>query len=260
MPPRYCQEMTCSNDLPDNAPRHQKYCSRACRQRHSRRLVSSRVASGQKPKVTKAVKEIRKLANCLGDDTDPAVVFREVLSDAIRDNVTLHVQDNLLGAAEALTNLLPIAIAGLARDLDSNDDYIRQRASAAVMKYSMVFRDTKPDPDKSLGTIQVGVALTMPDTPLGAAVHQEIIEQEDSWQAQLESGTDVGTCSSCKDTFHVNSLHTHPSRPDLQTCSSCRIRAGLAKRQDVAAMFTLDPEFGLPDPPELQEPDTRSRF
>lgn len=254
MPDRYCEE--CGKSLGDTVHKNRKYCSKICRDAASRNnLRKERIAKERqtnKPVVSKAIKDLRKLAKYSGEE-DPAVIFRETLTEVVRENATQYVQDNLLGAGEALTNLLPKVMAGLAMDLDSKDDFVRTRAQAAVLKYAMEFKDTKKK-DEDLGVIQVVHNVALPNTPLGHRIEEEIIElDERAITEQSETFEhDWPRCHSCGERKHPDAVHRDGTSGDGETpkflCSSCSIKKSLRQGRDPSAMFTRDPEFGRPDP------------
>lgn len=251
MPARYCSY--CGGNLPEGVNSNRKFCSRSCRNKSSRETIARRKRSGQSRQVTKAVADLRKLVK-FDETKDPAVIIREVLQDIVRDNITQHVQDNILGLAEAMTALLPKVIAGLAKDLESPDDFIRTRAQAAVLKYTMEFKDKKGT-DQDLGVITIQHNMSLPNTPLGHAIHDEIIQiDEDQKQIAAESfEQDWPICTGCGDRKHPDVIRR--DRHGELLCSSCKLKQAVSQGRsgDPAFIFTSDPEFGRPDPPP--EPD-----
>ena len=157
----------------------------------------------------------------LVNEQDPFV--RETLQQAIRDVVTEAVSDNLVGAGEILTGLLPKTLAGLAIDLDSEDWMIRSRAQQAVLKYAMEFRN-KESKDVDLGTIQVVHNVALPGTPLGRATAGEIEVLESKNDTVIEHfERDWPTCAKCGDRKHPDTMYDEPSGD--QWCSSCHLSA-----------------------------------
>ena len=221
---------------------HAKYCSADCRKAAGRHRQRQQRLGGKKSSLTPALKNFRKLAQ-YADIEDPAVFVREVMQDAIREQVTQHVQDNLLGAGEALTGMLPKVLAGLAVDLESKDFVIRQRAQAAVMKYAFEFRD-RAGKDQDLGTIQVVHNVALPNTPLGQTIEAEIIEAvEEREQMQIE-GFEEGwpKCSMCHEVKHPDAIKSYNAAP---MCSSCVLATNYRRnRHDPAGYLDRDPEFG----------------
>lgn len=219
----------CEKPLPDNAPPNKIYCSRACaskrynlRKKAKKMAERKRHAPNKAVALTPAMREFRMLI----DEQDPFV--RETLQQAIRDVVTEAVADNLVGAGEIITGLLPKTLAGLAVDLDSADWMIRSRAQQAVLKYSMEFRN-KEAKDVDLGTIQVVHNVALPGTPLGRATAGEIEVLEAADDTVIEHfERDWPTCGKCHDRKHPDTMYDQPSGD--QWCSSCHLSAAYTNR------------------------------
>lgn len=250
MPDRWCKE--CGKTLGPEVHKNRLFCSKICRDKSSRATIARRKRGKGKPATTKAIADLRKLAKFSNGD-DPAVIYREVLTEAIRENVSQYVQDNLLGAGEALTNLLPKVMAGLALDLESKDDFIRTRAQAAVLKYAMEFKDKAAKQD-DLGTIQVIHNVALPNTPLGQRIEEEIViesEERAAIEAGLESfELDYPACSGCGERKHPDALRKESNGPkggERYFCSSCTLKRTLSAGRNPTALFTRDPEFGRPE-------------
>lgn len=165
----------------------------------------------------------------LMDEKDPFI--REALQQAIRDSVTEVVADNLVGAGEILTGLLPKTLAGLAVDLDSSDWMIRSRAQQMVMKYAMEFKKTDAK-DGDLGQITVTHNVAIPGTPLGRATAGEIetleAKEHDTIIEYFER--DWPQCLKCLDRKHPDAM----TEVDGELwCSSCRLTATLRKEDIV---------------------------
>ncbi len=235
--PRTCQQ--CTNPLPEDSSKLRKYCSKRCREAFGRERISKHKASIEKSAkrspVTPAMKQFRELM----EDGDPFV--RETLQEALRDVVTMAVADNLIGAGEILTGMLPKALAGIAVDLESKDWMIRSRAQAAVLKYAMEFRD-KDAKDLDLGTIQVVHQVAIPGTPLGSAtvdhVEAKVIEGEVIESYELE----WPVCYRCHERKHPGTVRDTPAGT---VCTSCMLADNYARGMGGPdSMLDLDPEFG----------------
>lgn len=166
--------------------------------------------------MTPAMREFRELM-----DKDDDYV-RELLQEVVRDSVTQVVRDNVVGAAEVITGLLPKALAGIAKDLDSKDWSIRKSARDAVLKYAMMFKDKEGD-DNDLGTIQVVHNVNLPDTPLGHEVLEQIETPELEAQVEaFEEGWPV--CVRCGERKHPDAMR-YKTAVGAAMCSSCHLSA-----------------------------------
>ena len=236
---RHCRQ--CEAVLPDEKSLSAKFCSTACRSANYRDKTRAKRLLGKKDKITPAMQNFRALAK-YADIEDPKAFMREVLQETIRENVTQHVEDNLLGAGEALTALLPKVMAGLALDLESKDWMIRSRAQAAVLKYSFEFKN-KQGKDQDLGTIQVVHNVALPNTPLGETIEAEIVEQEAGrLQIQAEGfEKDWPACADCGERKHPDAMRWAGRQ---HVCSSCTMARNYKTKTDVTGMLERDPEFG----------------
>lgn len=184
--------------------------------------------------ITPAMAEFRRLI-----ESDEEFV-RNAMQDAVREVVTGAVKDNILGAAEIITGLLPKVLAGLARDLESKDWMIRSRAQAAVLKYAMEFRD-KENSDANLAQINVLYSTKLPDTPLGHAVQTEIVQLE-SGETVEEFELDYWKCWKCGDRHPQEAMRGTEDRP---ICSSCQLAQNFKSPEgNPGGIFEYDPEFG----------------
>lgn len=219
--------------MPEDAAPNQKYCNPGCRKLSQKardretapRTNQERAVAKRTRKAKDTMANLRQLVKFAGVD-DPSLVLREVLQDVIRDNLTLHVQDNLLGAGEALTALLPRVLAGIANDLESKDWMIRSRAQAAVLKYAFEFKE-KGGQDKDLGVISVVHNVAIPNTPLGQQMDADIIDiQEEQLQLASEGyERDWPRCVQCGEPKHPDTVLFHAGSA---LCSSCRLKTRLA--------------------------------
>lgn len=238
---RFCR--TCEEPLPEDASSARKFCNDRCRVRYHKEKKALGRKGGLSAHVTPAIKNFRELVKYT-DIEDPKVFVREILQDAIRENITQAVNDNLLGAGEALTGMLPSVLAGLQRDLESKDWMIRSRAQAAVLKYAFEFRD-KNGKDEDLGTINVIHNMAVPNTPLGEAIvtEYEVIEEEQKQLGVEAFEKDWPKCRICHERKHPDAMRTD------NMCSSCRLaynyRSG-TRQSDPMTIYSAsspDPEF-----------------
>lgn len=202
--------------------KRQKFAARKCSVRASRNKRRSEKQLPVHATLTPAMVQFRSLQESEDD------YFREVLQDAVRDQVTTYVQDNILGAAEIITNLLPKALASLADDLENGDEYLRAKARDTLFKYALEFKK-RDAVEPGFGQINVFTALPLPDTPLGVATAHEIITIDENREAeQIEAfEQDWPECSKCHVRKHPDSLHTERTGNGAQTrlyCTACRMR------------------------------------
>ncbi len=164
---------------------------------------------------------------------------REIMRQEIRETIGQHVKDNVLGAAEVMTEMLPTALAAIKQDLESEDWMARSRAYALLMKYVMTFKDQDSEAAGNQNIVVVSGVPT-PDTPLGHAV----VEQFEQLQEGVEEfEKDWPQCHVCKQRKPESNMST--SNGSI-TCTSCRITTRY-KSGDKGAPDTLinhDPLFG----------------
>jgi hypothetical protein len=214
----------CDGPIPKAFPDDRKTCSEECAKEliayKGRARADSAVVSNARA-MTPAMREFKAL---IEDDKD---FVREILTETIRDEVTAAVKDNLVGAAEALTMMLPKAMADLHKDLGHKDWTIRKAARDAVLKYAMMFKD-KDGNENDLGTIQVMHKVDVPDTQFGRNVGEAYEEIEAQEQADYIEGfeQDWPVCYRCEERKHPDAMiyndvdEQHHVRV---VCSSCHV-------------------------------------
>lgn len=158
-----------------------KFCGPTCRQKHRRNKSKSMKFNSRKGKIAE---EYQNAVAVVNNEIEDEV--REVFREEIRAAITERVRANVLGAAEALTGLLPETIAVIAADLDNKDWMKRSRAAAMVMKYSMPLINEDGN-KKDLGQIIVEHRIPLPETTLGRAVEQHLIEDAE-WSEVKKGG------------------------------------------------------------------------
>lgn len=183
----------------------------------------------------------------LGDEV------REVLRQEIREQISQHVKDNVLGAAEVMTQMLPEAMAAMKQDLESEDWMARSRAYALVMKYAMQFAEADPK-DQGNQNIVVVSGVPTPDTPLGHAV-VEHYEELPRASASVEAGEEVEEfekewpkCHYCKQrkpplngTWESHGANRNHPR---WVCTSCNVAKHYKRGQGAPDKITEDSLFG----------------
>lgn len=194
---------------PRRKTQKRKYCSINCRKKFTTKSLAGR------PKDPDHIKIAKALARGRLED-----MVREVMSDEIRKAVGQVVRDKVLGAAEAMTEALPKAVAGLAVDVEDENVFIRQRAQALLFKYTMPFlREEGQKQDLGQITVIHNVPreepTVMPDTQFGRAVAENIPIEEhrrEAWEADY-----VG-CHRCKEL-------KHPSLVTKGLCNLCAVKS-----------------------------------
>lgn len=174
---------------------------------------------------------------------DPDPFIRDIMQEALRDVVTSAVTDNLIGAGEILTGMLPKVLAGIAVDLESKDWMIRSRAQAAVLKYAMEFKE-KDTKDLDLGKITVTHQVAIPGTPIGRATVGEIEALTEAAEGELVEAyeKDYPTCWKCNERKHPDAVRWKNGKP---VCMSCNLAEGYARGSDPTFLHDpRDPEFG----------------
>lgn len=212
--------ITCGDPLPDGVTAARKYCSDKCRATAGRRKKRAREIAVEN-RETPAMREFRELLDATGVKTDVQDYIREALQNTVRETVTEVVGDNILGAAEIITGMLPSVLAGLMRDLESKDWMIRSRAQAAVLKYAFQFKDKENDKE-DLGKINVVHSVALPNTPLGIAVSDEAARRDLAAHDEVVEAfeKDWPVCQQCKERKPPGTLR---NISDMQVCSSCAL-------------------------------------
>jgi hypothetical protein len=249
----------CGNYLADDARANAKYCSDTCRYRFNQRLKTA-AKEGGSAHLPAHVKEMRRLALEQADD-----VVREVLRDEVRDQITLHVRDNILGLAERMSGLAPSVVAAITEDLQSPDEIVRSRAYGLWLKYFMPL--LKGDEKQEDGRVVVVMNVPGPESA------QEIIDMTEEAQevtepvetppavpldpetpirGLLEEGnpahieesfeSDWPKCKYCKKRKHPAAMRRHDEHSVI--CSSCQIKLSYKRgKRDPVAAFDRDPLF-----------------
>lgn len=218
---RKCRQ--CGKTLPLDSTNARKFCDASCRVA-SRRRVQTALSHAGSVSTPEHIKDMVQLA--FGAETQD--VIREVLREEIRENITQAVRDNVLGAAEVMTQMLPKAMMGLIEDLDSEDWIVRSRAQALLFKYAMTFADKDGD-KKELGRLTVIHEVNTPDTPLGRRMEEIANETEDPYIEDFEK--DWPVCTLCDTRKHPDAVYEYSAGANLPArivCKTCEVRRKLA--------------------------------
>jgi hypothetical protein len=230
----------CDEPLPANSDPRRKYCSDRCRVAFSRHMKSIEPLKGKGGPVAvpEHIQKARALA--FGNMEDEV---REVMREEIRKTVTQAVKDNVLGAAEGLTHLLPTVIAGLIEDVQSEDWMIRGRAQAVVLKYAMPFGEEKVEKD-DLRIINVIHNVPIPDSPLGEAIEGQLVELAAGVE-RFEA--DWPECSYCHDRKHPDTgtwQSNGENKGEKWVCRACEVRKAMKQGKGHPAGFLEDKLYG----------------
>jgi hypothetical protein len=218
----------CGVEIDKTAHPRKKYSSDTCRARAAKRKTQQLAIKGKNTPLTPAMQRFRELRESEDD------YVRDVLQDVVRDLVTEAVHDNVLGAAEVITGLLPLALASLADDMQHGDDYIRSKARGDILKYAFDFKK-KEGKQEDFGQINILTGIALPDTPLGQATAEAIItiEEEDAQREVEAFEQDWPQCARCKDRKHPDALHLQTRKDNgkhIYYCSSCRLAAAYGRK------------------------------
>jgi hypothetical protein len=234
----------CGEPLPEPRRATRKYCDSKCRAKFQRLIASSE----DKPKISDVKKKARALAfENLNDEV------REVLRQEIREQISQHVKDNVLGAAEVMTQMLPEAMGALKQDLESEDWMARSRAYALVMKYAMSFAEADAK-DQGGQNIVVVSGVPTPDTPLGHAVVEQYetlpeasaVVEDGEYVEEFERGWPK--CHYCHQRKPEANMHQESHGADRNVprwvCTSCQVAKAYKRGQGAPDRITEDKLFG----------------
>jgi hypothetical protein len=201
-------------------------------------------------KISDAKRQMRALAfENLQDEV------REVLREEIRETINQHVKDNVLGAAEVMTHMLPEAMAAVKQDLESEDWMARSRAYALVMKYAMSFGAADAKEDKPTNIVVVSGVPT-PDTALGHAVVEQYEALPRASEAVVEGEVvesferDWEKCHYCHSRKHPANMSTESHGAGEKTrpvCTSCSVARHYKRGEGAPDRLVEDPLFGPED-------------
>jgi hypothetical protein len=148
---------------------------------------------------------------------------REVLREEVRAQITQHVRDNMLGAVEVLTNMLPLGLAAIHKDLQSPDWVERRDAYKILLQYAMKMPDVDPNANDSR-VLNIITNVPIPDTPLGKRVEHYIANPDEIIDLGPEEfEKDWPTCASCAERKHPSTFYTvGGGREDV--CKTCHYK------------------------------------
>lgn len=234
----------CGEELPEDSRRTRRYCDDKCRARFQNALKK---AGDDATSISDARKQMKALAfENLHDEV------RSVLRQEIRETINQHVKDNVLGAAEVMSHMLPEAMAAVKQDLESEDWMARSRAYALVLKYAMAMGQEDAKDDKPSNIVVISNIPT-PDTPLGHAVVEqyetlprasEVYDDEDGEVEDFERGWPK--CELCKQRKPAANMYEE-SKGDGRTrwiCTSCNVARHYKRGEGAPDKLADDPLYG----------------
>lgn len=126
---RTCTE--CGELLLQGSSPKRKTCSTNCRSKRSRRLkrVNNRSEQQTLPP------ELARIADITHDDT--AEIAHRVIQEEIRPVVREAITEDVLRSIKQIVALTPKAIEQIEADLESEDGYVRRKATEQVLKYTI---------------------------------------------------------------------------------------------------------------------------
>lgn len=157
MPPaRTCSE--CGNSLEGTRP-GTKTCSNAHRQERSRRLRRAKRNHEEfEANNPEGAQEIARIVRREAPD-----VIHKILGDELKPIVRDAITEDVLRAISQMVGLTPRAVELMAKDLESEDSTIRQRAYTLITKYTIGHPAlVKPD-EGNQGHMTVNFNLPRPD-------------------------------------------------------------------------------------------------
>ena len=160
--------------------------------------------------------------------------IREVLREEVRAQITQHVRDNMLGAVEVLTNMLPLGLAAIHKDLQSPDWVERKEAYKILLQYAMKMPDVDPEAQTNR-VLNIVTNVPIPDTPLGRKMEHfatnpdQIIDigQEDFERTYLE-------CVECHQRKHPSTFYASEGLGHKPICKTCHYKNVIRGSGDIS--------------------------
>lgn len=235
---RICAAQDCQNDISHKLA-NAKYCSNACLKRHKRQQARGHRLNQRKGVLPEAYKQARDVIMEKIDDE-----VRDVLREEVRASISDKVKENVLGASEAITALLPQAIAVFAEDLQSKDWMKRNKAALAVAKLAFPLGNEEAN-RKDNGQVVIVHNVPLPNTTLGVKVGEHLQEALDAEPRGLVDPTKPYDAETNPELFEVDfpicrTCHER-KHPDMMKhdgmCSTCtyRERISTGATQDLSA-------------------------
>lgn len=211
---RVCSE--CTNSLAGLGPKATT-CGATCRTRRARRKAKEALELGEG-----GVAAIERQAR--GDlHAQLPAVTREQLIPVVREAIT----EDVMRAIKEMVGLTPLAVAALQRDLQSEDDVIRGKATATALKYTVGHPALVTHEDSAAGSqINVTFALPRPDDIQTTDVDAKVIEPDPEPDR---------TCDLCHETKPAAEMY-----PGADRCWDCFTKWQQTIRTQYATTSTND--------------------
>lgn len=178
MSSRMCSEWglrpQCKGSLEGMSPKA-KTCSVGCRQHRGRRLK----AAGVDPTALEATQGVRELVRAGGQDAVQQVLKQE-LAPLVRESI----DESVLAAIDKMVKLTPAAVEVLAKDMESEDAVMRQRAAALVVKYTIGHPALVRPPEEKPSSFTVNFGLPRPDAAGAGPTADAELDPEDVQEAE----------------------------------------------------------------------------
>lgn len=245
----------CDGPMTDKAPRA-KYCSEVCRKKFQRHFAAQqkenqrvRYEANSKGGSSVGIPDyVQKAREIVQADFDKAGKLddevRELMREEIRAGIRGRVIENVERAAEQMTTMLPLAMARIMQDLDSESWPERSRAYALIMRYGMPLMDAKPKPGQDDTTVTIVHHIPVVETAFGERFTEEYVDQPapgrrvprdapydpsdpEPWEA------DWPICDGCKNRVHPDNVKTTKgTTPDgtvRPLCTACDYKKSMTR-------------------------------
>lgn len=244
--PRKCRN--CGKAFDNTIKRSQKYCDAECRKTFLATVKAANRAEIDAMPTPRELSTYTKVMKKLAFENIEDEI-RETLREETRKQVTEHLKDNILGATEALTALLPMVLTGLADDVQHEDWMRRSRAQAMVMKYAFAYKDADPQGTDSK-VINIIHNVPVPDSPFGdLMIEAEQDKIEANVEARMVPASTIDpdadpneyveipveewektwpTCITCNERKHPDAFYSiKPDNPQSGRCQTCEYAEGV---------------------------------
>ena len=149
------------------------------------------------------------------------------VTDAIKDQVTDQIHQELTGAAAELADTMGSALGVLKAQLTDPNAAIRQRAADKILKYGFELQKQRPHTEESGPTeIKLSVGSTFESASTAAQRKEPTVEHPDP-DAPENIDVPMARCKKCHDFKHATLVN------DAGLCSSCRMLQSMQSPTDL---------------------------
>lgn len=124
---------------------NQKTCSLPCRQRRARRLKKAQKTRVEAMAKARELPEHLKTMSSAANREAPDV-GHELLKEEMRPIVKEAITEDVLAGINALVSLTPRMVELIARDMESSDPYLAQKAYTLLARYTLGNASVAPQP------------------------------------------------------------------------------------------------------------------